>query len=122
LEPADLLTWMRQQPFDDLIGVAGLSHGSLLLTVEHLVVRDHELLFADLRGEEWSPARAYHCIRYESPDPVARLLEATRRLESEWEAARDEPAYDAVVKRATAHREQHRAEVMEAARKLGFRG
>ena len=69
---------MREQPFET-VRSSGLLEG-----VEALVVAEHRALFEGVLGEAWSPARAYHWIRYESPDPVGALLEATGRLEAGW--------------------------------------
>jgi hypothetical protein len=114
------LDWLAVQPFDAQVGDLGLSHGNLLRTAEHVVVRDHELLFGELAGDAWTPAQAYHWIRYEDPDPAARLADAVRRLEREWLAARARPAYQEVSRRATEHIEEHLAEMVGAARRLGY--
>ena len=71
---------MGAQPFD-------LIQGPLLEAVERLVVAEHEALFRTALGEEWSRPLAYRWIRYEDPDPVARLIDATERLDREWLAA-----------------------------------
>ena len=75
---------MASQPFEVLIEDRGLEHGSLLRTVEHLVVESHAALHRDLLGEPWSAPAAYRWIRYENPDPVARLLAASEALEQDW--------------------------------------
>ena len=62
----------------------------LLPLLEELVLRDHRALFEQVLGERWSRPRAYHWIRYEDPDPIARLIDATQRLDAAW-AGRPEP-------------------------------
>ncbi len=78
---------MAAQPFEVLIADRGLPAGSLLRTMEELVVESHRRLHQDKLGEAWSPQRAYHWIRYENPDPAARLLAASEELERDWRAA-----------------------------------
>jgi hypothetical protein len=56
----------------------------LLPLLERIVVEAHAALHRDLLGEDWSPPIAYRWIRYEDPDPIGRLIDATVRLESEW--------------------------------------
>jgi hypothetical protein len=114
------LDWLASQPFDAQVVDRGLSHGSLLRTAEHVVVRDHALLFGELAGGGWTVPKAYRWIRYEDPDPAARLADAGRRLEREWLAARARPAYQQVSTRATEHIVEHLAEMVEAARRLGY--
>ena len=69
---------MRSQPFQPVLD-AGLLEG-----VERLVVAEHRAFTEHVLAEPWTPPRAYRWIRYEDPDPVARLAEAAGRLEREW--------------------------------------
>jgi hypothetical protein len=111
----DLLTfldWLATQPFDAQVVDRGLSHGSLLRTAEHVVVRDHALLFGELAGGGWTVPKAYRWIRYEDPDPAARLADAGRRLEREWLAAQARQGYDEVSRRALAHIGEHLGEMV----------
>lgn len=63
---------MRGQDFDDLVA------GGLLKAVEEIVIA------AYLEAHPGSsPPDAYRWLRYEDPDPVARLAEGVRRLRSE---------------------------------------
>lgn len=68
-----LLAWMAGHDFADI------SHGSLLRDVEGVVVEAHRALYAR-EGRPWSRPAAYHWLRYEDPDPVARLADGVRRL------------------------------------------
>jgi len=68
---------MRDQDFE-------LIRERLLPLVERIVVQDHAALFRDTLQRPWSPPDAYRWIRYEGPDPISRLIDATRRLDEEW--------------------------------------
>jgi hypothetical protein len=74
------LEWARDQDFERV-------QSRLLPLLERIVVEEHAALHRDVLGEDWSPPAAYRWIRYEDPDPIARLIDATARLESEWEGA-----------------------------------
>jgi uncharacterized protein YprB with RNaseH-like and TPR domain len=64
-----LLAWMAERRFADLLATG------LLKDVEEIVVG------AYLAGHAGtSRPAAYHWLRYEDPDPVARLAEGVRRL------------------------------------------
>jgi len=73
---------MAGQDFERVLPLLGL--------LEEVVLRDHRALFRDVLGRRWSRPIAYHWMRYEDPDPIARLIEATRRLDAEW-SGRAEP-------------------------------
>ena len=68
-----LLTWMAQQNF------AALQSSGLLEDVEEIVVDSHRRL-SEAKGRPWSRPAAYHWLRFEDPDPVARLVDGVRRL------------------------------------------
>jgi hypothetical protein len=55
---------------------------SLLRQVELIVLDSHRRLYA-ARAIPWSEPIAYHWLRYEDPQPVARLANGVRRLLSE---------------------------------------
>lgn len=68
-----LLAWMARHDFEEL-------HASgLLQEVEDIVVDSHRRL-SESKGRPWSRPEAYHWLRYEDPDPVARLVDGVRRL------------------------------------------
>jgi hypothetical protein len=115
---------MRKQRFSDLIAERELGHGSLLRAVEHVVVENHRLLHEELLRQPWSPAAAYRWIRYENPDPLSRLEQATNSLERLWKAAWSSRREDAapLLERAAEHDEEHLADIVPAARALGYRG
>ena len=116
---------MRKQHFSDLIAErGGLPHGSLLRTVEHVVLQNHRVLHEDFMHVDWSAPAAYRWMRYENPDPVSQLEEATNSLERLWKGARasDGKLADSVLERAADHEEKHLDEAVEAARRLGYRG
>lgn len=114
---------MRKQRFAELIAERGLQHGTMLRTLEHVVVENHRLLHEGLLGRQWSPPVAYKWIRFEDPDPVTRLEEATHSLERLWKAAWAGRRADAepLLAEAAGHEEKHLAEVVEVARGLGFK-
>jgi len=114
---------MRKQRFSELIAERGLPHGSVLRTVEHLVIENHRLLHQEFMGESWSAPAAYRWIRYENPDPVSQLEEASGSLERLWKgaAASDGVKAEAVLERAADHEEKHLAEVAPAVRALGLK-
>ena len=120
---ARLLRWMRKQRFSELIAERGLPHGSLLRTVEHVVVENHRFLHADFMGESWSAPAAYRWIRYENPDPETQLDHATLSLERLWKgaAAADRERAETVLERAAEHEEKHLDELAPAARALGLK-
>ncbi|MGH7776328.1 MAG: hypothetical protein ACREPI_04020 [Candidatus Dormibacterales bacterium] len=95
--------------FECLVQPLGLSHESLLRTLEHVVVKNHAFLFRDVLGEPWSPPAAYRWLRYEDPRPLGRLRGGTRRLERGWEAAARDPARRLFVPAAAAGAAQHEA-------------
>lgn len=115
---------MRKQRFSDLIAERELAHGSILRTLEHVVVENHRLLHEELLQQPWSPAAAYRWIRYENPDPTSQLEQATNSLARLWKAAwasrRDEA--EPLLTRAAEHDEEHLAEIAPLARTLGYRG
>lgn len=115
---------MRKQRFSELIAERGLPHGSLLRTVEHVVLQNHRLLQEEFMGRGWSAPEAYRWMRYENPDPVSQLDEATNSLERLWRgaAAADPAKAGAVLERAAEHEEKHLEEAIGAARRLGYRG
>ena len=84
------------------------------------MVENHALLFRDALGEPWSRPAAYRWLRYEDPDPLARLLEGTRRLEARWESLDAGPGSAAAraVATAAAHEGRHLEELFAAAREL----
>jgi hypothetical protein len=82
-----LLRQLATLPFEELIAARSIEHGSLLKAMENIVVREHAELFRDALEERWSRPRAYRWLRYESHDPIARLIDGTLRLQSEWKAS-----------------------------------
>jgi hypothetical protein len=114
---------MRKQRFSELIAERGLPHGSILRTVEHLVVENHRFLHQEFMRESWSAPAAYRWIRYENPDPVSQLDHATLSLERLWKgaAAADAERAEAVLERVAEHEEKHLAEVAPAAKALGLK-
>jgi hypothetical protein len=115
---------MRKERFSELIAERGLRHGSLLRTVEHVVVENHRLFHAELLRQPWSPPEAYRWMRFENPDPVNQLEQATASLERLWKAAWSARRQEAepLLLRAAEHDEEHLAELLESARVLGYRG
>ena len=69
---------MRHQDFETV--VAG--DPSLIRLVE-LGVLDAHRRWHVREGRDWSEPIAYRWLRYEDPDPPARLAEGLRRLEAE---------------------------------------
>ncbi|GAC1658660.1 MAG: hypothetical protein NVS9B1_19040 [Candidatus Dormibacteraceae bacterium] len=69
---------MAEQPF------SALTEGdpSLLGQVEKLVVEGHHRWHRS-RRRPWSRPDAYRWLRYEDPDPLARLIDGARRLAAE---------------------------------------
>lgn len=53
--------------------------GGLLADVEKIVVDAHRRL-TESAGRDWSAPMAYRWLRYEDPDPVARLQDGVQRL------------------------------------------
>jgi hypothetical protein len=98
----------------------GRIHAELLPELERLVVAEHAALHRDLAGEAWSPPSAYRWIRYEDPDPVGRLAEATRRLGEAWKRAAAAPRHADVRNRFTAEAERRLRRATEIARELGY--
>ena len=56
-----------------------LLESGLLSQVEQIVVEGHRALH-ESKGVEWAPPMAYRWLRYEDPDPVARLAEGVQKL------------------------------------------
>ena len=114
---------MRKQRFSEMIAERGLPHGSVLRTVEHVVVENHRLLHAEFMGQSCSAPAAYRWIRYENPDPVSQLEHATLSLERLWKgaAAADRARAEPVLERAAEHEERHLEELAPAARALGLK-
>jgi hypothetical protein len=69
----DLLAWMARQDFQLLV------ESGLLRHVEQIVVDGHRTL-QESKGLAWSPPDAYTWLRYEDPEPVARLAEGVKKL------------------------------------------
>ena len=115
---------MRRQRFSELIAERGLEEGSILRTLEHLVVDNHRRLHQEFMGQSWSAPAAYRWMRYENPDPVSQLEEATFSLERLWKGAAvsDRSKAAEVLARAAEHEEHHLEEAVAAARLLGYRG
>jgi len=104
---------MREQDFDRI-------RPQLLPEVERLVVAEHAALHRDLRGEAWTPPAAYRWIRYESPDPVERLADATRQLGDAWTRAAAAPGWTEVRARFAADAEARLRRAIAIARELGY--
>ena len=64
---------MARQDFQLLV------ESGLLSQVEQIVVDGHRTLH-ESKGLAWSSPIAYRWLRYEDPEPVARLAEGTKRL------------------------------------------
>ncbi len=113
---------MRKQRFSELIAERELRHGSVLRTLEHVVVENHRLLHEELLGQAWSPPEAYRWIRYENPDPVSQLEQATNSLDRLWKAAWSARRQEAepLLVRAAEHDEEHLAELRPVLRVLGY--
>jgi enoyl-CoA hydratase/carnithine racemase len=106
---------MREQDFE-------LVRGELLTQLEQLVVAEHGALHAALLGERWSPPAAYRWIRYEDPDPVARLIEASRRLAAGWASASDRTASAAVRSEFAVEETSRLYRALRLAGTLGYAG
>jgi hypothetical protein len=70
-----LLRWMALQDFSEM--AAG--DPSLLRQVELIVVDGHRRLYV-AKAKPWSEPIAYRWLRYEDPQPLARLADGLRRL------------------------------------------
>ena len=67
---------MAGQPFEVLLA----GEEPLLPAAERVVVDGHRRWYAAGRRRGWSEPAAYRWLRYEDPDPVARLGDGVRRL------------------------------------------
>jgi hypothetical protein len=56
-----------------------LVDSGLLGEVEAIVIEGHRAL-SESEGRPWSRPAAYHWLRYEDPEPVARLVDGVKRL------------------------------------------
>lgn len=56
-----------------------MADSGLLRQVELVIVDAHRKSY-EATGKPWSEPIAYRWLRYEDPDPVARLLEGSRKL------------------------------------------
>ncbi|MBJ7598705.1 MAG: hypothetical protein DLM67_23100 [Candidatus Nephthysia bennettiae] len=106
---------MREQDFE-------LVRGELLTELERLVVSEHAARHAGVLGERWSPPDAYRWIRYEDPDPIARLIEASRRLAAGWASAADRPAFAAMRSGFEAEEASRLDQALRLAGALGYAG
>jgi hypothetical protein len=104
---------MRVQNFDRV-------RGELLPEMEGLILAEHGAIHRDLLEEPWSRPRAYRWIRYESSDPIARLLAASRRLAGEWAAAAGRPGYEGIRSRFEAEEARRLGRALGLARSLGY--
>jgi hypothetical protein len=64
---------MARQDFQLLV------ESDLLSQVEQIVLDGHRTLH-ESKGLAWSPPMAYRWLRYEDPEPVARLAEGVKKL------------------------------------------
>lgn len=114
---------MRKQHFSVLVQDRGLPHGSLLRTVEHVVVENHRLLHEEFMRQPWSAPAAYRWMRYENPDPVSQLEEATNSLERLWKGAlASQPQFAAgILNVAAGHEAEHLEEIAPLVRRLGLK-
>ena len=64
---------MARQDFQHLV------ESGLLSEVEQIVVDCHRALY-ESKGLAWSAPIAYRWLRYEDPEPVARLADGVKRL------------------------------------------
>jgi organic radical activating enzyme len=77
---------MAQQDFTKISG----GEPSLLRQVEEIVVESHRRMYeAQSHPEPWSKPVAYRWLRFEDPEPVARLQEGLKELRRK--AARIDP-------------------------------
>jgi hypothetical protein len=67
---------MARQPFERLLE----GERPLLTVVERIVVDAHHRWYEAGGGRDWSEPKAYRWLRYEDPDPVARLAAGVDRL------------------------------------------
>jgi hypothetical protein len=88
---------MARQDFATLT----IAEPSLLGHVEAIVVEGHRRLYLD-RGRPWSQPIAYRWLRYEDPDPVARLREGVKKLRRRG-ASFDAEAVEKACKEAVDH-------------------
>jgi hypothetical protein len=70
---------MAGQPFERLLE----GDPPLLGSVEAIVMAAHRDWYSASGRPDWTEPKAYHWLRYEDPDPVARLAEGVRRLRPE---------------------------------------
>ena len=110
-----LLEWMRRQDFERV-------RGELLVELERLVVSEHASLHSELLAERWSPPDAYRWIRYEDPDPIARLIDASGRLARGWSEAAGRPGFAAARSSFEAEEALRLAKAVRLARALGYDG
>jgi hypothetical protein len=92
----------------------------LLTELERMVVAEHAALHSGLLGERWSPPSAYRWIRYEDPDPIARLIAASGRLAGEWAEAADQPGFATARSAFEAEEVSRLARALHLARALGY--
>ncbi|MGH7903936.1 MAG: hypothetical protein ACREPA_07400 [Candidatus Dormibacteraceae bacterium] len=109
-----MLEWLAGQPFTALLEPYPIAHGTLLQTMEHIVVENHRRLFGDALQQRWTAPRAYRWLRYESPEPVARLIDGTRRLEERWDSlwAERKDAIEPAARSAIEHEAKHLTELL----------
>jgi hypothetical protein len=74
---------MAAQPFDRLLA----GDRPLLREVESVVVDAHRRWYATQGRADWSEPKAYRWLRYEDPEPVARLADGVRRLPAGYDEA-----------------------------------
>jgi hypothetical protein len=67
---------MSEQPFERLLE----GDPPLLGAVEAIVVAAHRDWYGAGGQTDWTEPKAYHWLRYEDSDPVARLADGVRRL------------------------------------------
>jgi hypothetical protein len=104
---------MRGQDF-------GRVERELLPEIEGLILAEHAAVHRDLLEEPWSRPRAYRWIRYESSDPIARLLAASHRLADEWAAEVGRPGYERIRFRFEAEEAGRLARALRLAGSLGY--
>ena len=77
---------MARQPFARLVQ----GDPPLMRAVETIVVAAHRDWYEASGRTDWTEPKAHHWLRYEDPDPVARLAEGVHRLQRELAAREPE--------------------------------